>query len=121
MVEKTSQQHPLRWIQKSLDCPTTSEVVVSLYTRCERQDELFEMGVAIASASRIRFQPLTYTPDALRPGAMYDVYAFVADEYVEYLQQQGYRVRRLHAPFELAIREVNRCDAGYWRVTRFNV
>jgi hypothetical protein len=121
MHERDPEQHPLRWFEKAADHSLTSEVVVSLYTRSERQDELFEMGVAIASGPLIRFQPLTYTPDALRPGAMYDVYAFVADEYVELLQQKGYRVRRLHAPFELAIREESRCDAGYLRMTRFNV
>lgn len=121
MHERDAEQHPLRWFEKAAEQSLPSEVVVSLYTRCERHDEQFEMGVAIASGALIRFQPLTYTPDALRPGAMYDVYAYVADEYVELLQQKGYRARRLHAPFELAIREENRYEAGYLRMTRFNV
>jgi len=119
MDKQTPNEHPLRWFQSA--APTGGEVVVSLYTRCERQDDLFEMGVAIASGALVRFQPLTYTPDALRPGAMYDVYAYVADEYVEFLQQQGYSVRRLHAPFELAIRSESRYDASLLRMTRFNV
>lgn len=120
-MKSDSTKHPLRWFQSSHASDSGGEVVVSLYTRCERQDDLFEMGVAIACGALVRFQPLTYTPDAIRPGAMYDVYSYVADEYVEFLQGHGYQVRRLHAPFELAIRAEKPHEASVLRMTRFNV
>lgn len=119
-MSENSSEHPLCWFERALG-RSCGEVVVSLYARTERQDDLFEMGVAIAAGHLTRFQPLTYTPDAIRPGAMYDVYAYVADEYAEFLKQQGYCVRRLLAPFELAIRAEDKPGSARLRLTRFNV
>lgn len=114
--------HPLNWCRGALESSDGGEVVISLYARCERQDDYFELGVAIAAGTLLRFQPLTYTSDAVRPGAMYEVYAYVADEYVQTLSSQGYRARRLHAPFELALKEHKyNHNAALYRVTRFNV
>lgn len=114
--------HPLNWCRGALENNEDGEIVVSLYSRCELQEDYFELGVAIAAGSLVRFQPLTYAPDALRPGAMYEVYAYVADEYVQTLSKQGYRARRLHAPFELALKDYeHNCNAALHRVTRFNV
>jgi hypothetical protein len=121
MSPKKPEMHPLNWC-RALEQGAEGEIVISLYARCERQDDFFELGVAIAAGTLVRFQPLTYTSDAVRPGAMYEVYSFVADEYVETLSNEGYRARRLHAPFELALKEhKHNHNAALLRVTRFNV
>jgi arylamine N-acetyltransferase len=103
--EQTFQtSHPLSWCRSALQGHRHFEVIVSLYTRHDPRESTFELGVSIAAGPFIRFLPLTYTEYALSSGAIYAVYACVADQYASYLRDSGFNARRVLAPFENGIR-----------------
>lgn len=104
-------ENPMKWCLRQIKLAgPDAEVCVSLYFVDDDAPgfTLFELGVTLNIGSQTRRIPLNFTRNAalsINDGGMYESYAYLADDYVTHLREQGLRARRVLAPFEHQLRQ----------------